>query len=134
MSIFDTLAKAAVKKAAISAAENFGESALETIAKYASDVTIAHMEKNSLSYVFAPQNAAVFNGRDYNDVFAELSAHGFKNINLYEKKDLKNNWLDRSHNQKVVQVSINGKTSFKKQEKFLSDAQVVITYHTFKQE
>lgn len=126
------LLDAIVKTTAIKAAEKFGESAIESIAKHSSSVLTAHVEKNNLSYVYTPESAEHYRGMDFEEVKKELSAYGFKNINLLERKDLRNNIFFRMDNRKVSKITIAGQTEFKKKAKFLSDAQVVIEYHIFR--
>ncbi len=127
MGILDAI----VKTTAIKAGERLGEKAIESIAKHSATV-VANMEKNKLAYVYAPESAEHYRGMDFEEVKRELSAHGFKRINLLEKKDLKNNFFFRMDNRKVSKITIAGKTDFKKKAKFLSDSQVVIEYRTFK--
>lgn len=123
------LLNAIVKTTAIIAAEKFGESAIESIAKHSSNV-IASQVGNT--YVSVPRSAEDIRGEDYEEIKRELEAYGFKNINLLEKKDLRKNWFTKIDNRKITEISINGKTDFKKKARFLCDAQVVIVYRTFK--
>ena len=128
MPILDTILNA-VK---VTATEKLGESAIESIAKHTSNVVMHHMDKNNVKFVYTPQSAESYREMTFDEVYEELTAYGFTNINLLEKKTLKNNWFNRNKFMKVSEISINGKTEFKKKAKFLSDAHIVITYCTYK--
>lgn len=118
-----------LKASAIKAVEKFRSSAVESIAKHSSNAVSSYMETNQLSYAYAPRSASDMYGHKYEEIRDELIAHGFTNITLFEKKDVKDNWFSRSDKDFIISVVINGRDNFKKKAKFMSDAHVVITYH-----
>lgn len=68
-------------------------------------------------------------GKNYNDVETQLRNRGFTNITTEEVPDLIVGILAKEN--EVDEVSIGGKTSFKKKEKFKADEKIVIRYHTY---
>lgn len=119
------LLSAIVKTVAIVSAEKLGSNAIESIAKHSE-------EKLTARYIYVPESSDYFYRKNYEEAKEILIAHGFENLHLFEKKDLKNNFFQKGDNHKVIEVSIDGKTSFKKKERFLENVRVVITYHGFK--
>ena len=67
---------------------------------------------------------------DIEDVAWEFSNAGFKNIHREAIPDLTKGWLVKEDS--VERVAIDGKTDFKKNDRFRLDAQIVISYHVFK--
>ena len=124
MSILKTIEKIVT----INAVEKFAEGTAMHIA----NATANYMEKTNLRYVYAPQSAADYIGEHYLEVEKEFRAYGFENINLLEKKGLRNIWINRSSVDKVVKISINGRDSFKRKQRFHSNDQVVIVYQTYR--
>ena len=116
------------KIATINAVEKLAEGAI----MHTSKAIVNYMDKNDLRYIYVPQGAESYIGEHYLDVQTELQAHGFENINLLEKKVLHNVWINKSRNEKVISISINGRESFKKKQRFRSDDQIVIVYHTYR--
>lgn len=108
-------------------------STAEKITKVSAETLQAYIQKEKTIYVYTPKSASEFLGKDYEEVVTELEAHGFDNIHLIEKRDLKNNWFYRGDNRKIVEISIDGKKEFRTRSKFLPEVRVVITYHTFKE-
>ena len=70
-----------------------------------------------------------FEGIDYNEVVSDLQQQGFTNITTSPDKDLITGWITKDG--EVEEVSIGGSTSFSSGSRFLPDAEIVITYHTF---
>ena len=124
MAILKTIEKIAT----INAVEKFAEGAV----KHTSNAISNYMDKNKLRYIPVPQSSSSYIGMHYADVQSELQAYGFENINLLEKKVLWNTGLNRSRRDKVIEISINGRTSFNKRHKFRSDDQGGIVYHTYR--
>ena len=120
MGLLDKMIDTAAKKVLIDAAG-------EAISKTAGAV----MEHQSArASVKAPQSADDYTGRNCEEVKEELQAHGFVNIALPAKKDLIKGWLTKPG--AVEEVSITGKTNFRKGQKYPADACAMITYHDFR--
>lgn len=77
-----------------------------------------------------PKSVDTYIGRKFTDVEEEFRAYGFTNIALLPKKDLIKGWMTKDG--AVEEISIAGKTNFKKGQRYLSDHRIVITYHTFR--
>ena len=67
---------------------------------------------------------------DIEDVAWEFSNAGFKNIHREAIPDLTKGWLVKEDS--VEKIAIDGRTDFKKNDRFRLDAQIVISYHIFK--
>lgn len=156
MGILGAIVKAATVKAVAKAAEG----AVESIAMHAENAAVAKAKaqkeaekearrekqevrreerlaqkellKENIPCLFAPKNASDFIRRDYEEVINELRAHGFENIHLLEKKDIRNNWLERADHHKIIEITIEGMDDFKKRTAFRMGARVVITYHEYR--
>jgi hypothetical protein len=124
MGILDTLVKTTAKKTLIKTA---GDVAVKTAV---SVMDYKNNHPNASVFITAPTSAEDYVGQNVENVREELSAYGFVNIALLEKKDLIKGWLTKVGT--VEEVSINGKTNFKKKTKFRPDDRVVIVYHTFR--
>ena len=122
MGILNTIAKTAAKKVLI---ETTGDVALK-----AAGSVMDYKEKNVNTYVFTPESSESFVGQNYEEVRAKLCAYGFTNITLLEKKDLILGLLTRVGS--VEEVSINGKSKFRKKAKFHYNSRVVIVYHSYR--
>lgn len=83
-------------------------------------------------YIRVPSAASEYYRKNYEDVFDEFEAYGFKDIVLLEQKDLKVGLFTKEGS--IEKISIDGKADFKKNAKFRKDARVVIIYHTYKNE
>lgn len=77
-----------------------------------------------------PCAASDYKGEQYEEVIQELEDLGFYNIEIAEKKDLITGWITKEDS--VYKVSINGDSSFAEGDIFPKDAEVMVTYHTFK--
>lgn len=71
-------------------------------------------------------------GIDYKEAISDLQKQGFTNITTSPDKDLITGWITKDG--EVEEVSIDGSTSFSSGSRFLPNAEIVITYHTFPDE
>ena len=71
-----------------------------------------------------------FTDKQYEDVVSQFQKAGFKNILTEKVPDLVTGWIHKEG--EVIDVSINGTTSFSKGDYVDSDATVLIRYHGFK--
>ena len=71
-----------------------------------------------------------YKGEQYEEVVQELEDLGFDNIETAQKKDLFTVWITKYG--EVYKVSINGDSDFDEGDIFPEEAEVVVTYHTFK--
>lgn len=127
MGVFDKMVDTAAKKVLI---DSVGDAVSRT-AGVASKAAKDHKNASSTPIsIKLPKSADDYAGRNFGDVEEELRAYGFVNIALLPKRDLLKGWLTKDGS--VEEVSIAGKTSFKKGQRYLSDHRVVITYHTFR--
>ncbi len=69
-------------------------------------------------------------GKNYQDVVLILQENGFINIKTEAKKDLVFGWLENDG--EVEHVDINGDYDFSSGSKFQKDAEIIVTYHTFR--
>lgn len=69
---------------------------------------------------------------DIEDVVWEFSNAGFRNIHKEALPDLTKGWLVKEDS--VEKVTIDGRTDYKKSDRFRLDAQIVISYHIFKKD
>lgn len=124
MGLLDKMGSAIAKKIMVDTAVNATIKVISGVAEYNS--------KNGYvdSKIIVPKSSSHYFGKNYKAVKDELTAYGFTNISLLSIKDLINGWLTKDG--AVTEVSIKGKTEFKEKSKFPADAQVVITYHTFR--
>lgn len=76
-----------------------------------------------------PKSSSDLVGENYRDVEKILTGAGFTNVSLEVMDDLITGWLTKDG--AVERVSVNGYTSFSTSDKYLPDADIVITYHTF---
>jgi len=76
-----------------------------------------------------PDNSKSMKGKNYAEVETILKSVGFTNIVFIANEDLVTGWITEDGS--VESISVEGKESFSKGEKFNSDASIVITYHTF---
>ena len=76
-----------------------------------------------------PQSAEEYCSEIYADVVSELSTAGFTNIIENVIRDLTGGWLDTDGD--IEEISVDGRTDFKRAEVFDSNVEIIITYHTF---
>lgn len=69
------------------------------------------------------------NGKNFEDVIAQLKKQGFTNIKTEKDEDLILGWLTKDG--EVESVTIDGATSFSSDSRFLPDVEIIIVYHTF---
>lgn len=80
-------------------------------------------------------------GGNYKDAKESLEGHGFTNVSLVAKRDLKRRLKKKLffretndyENGEVEEISINGEIDFDKNDQFLPTAKVTIVYHTFRE-
>ena len=89
---------------------------------------VYHLLKTS----FPPLTSRNAKRMDIDDVVWEFDNAGFKNIYREAIPDLTKGWLIKEDS--VERVMIDGRTDFKKRERFRLDARIVISYHTFKKD
>ena len=80
------------------------------------------------SMIAMPASAFSLRGDNYSAVVNQLKEAGFTNIELEEKKTMKNEWFSKSGD--ITAITVNGNGSFKKGDTFPSDAHIHITYDT----
>lgn len=76
-----------------------------------------------------PNSASSYEKMNYKDVMNELEGVGFTDIEIEVLDDLITGWLTKDGS--VEQVSINGSTDFSSGKYFPTNADIIITYHTF---
>ncbi len=77
-----------------------------------------------------PCSMSDYKGKHYESVIQELEDLGFENIETAKKEDLVTGWITKDG--EVYKVSIDGDSDFEEGDVFSEDAEVVVTYHTFK--
>lgn len=122
--MIETAAKTAAKTALINAV---GDAVSKTAGVVMEHETIGATGAT----VKVPRSSDSYHGMNCFEVEEELRAYGFVNIALLAKRDLINGWMTKPGS--VEEVSIAGKTSFKKGQKVSLDARIVIIYHDFRQ-
>lgn len=125
MGIFDKMINTIANKVMIDTAVNAAVKTASTVADYN-----IKRERAGSKIIRVPNSSDHYFGMNYKNAQDELTAYGFINIALLPKRDLIKGWLTKDG--AIERVSINGKTEFKEKGKFPADAQVVITYHTFR--
>lgn len=90
----------------------------------------SNAEKPKSGQIKMPCAMSDYKGEQYDEVVRELEDLGFYNIESAEKKDLVTGWVTKDGS--VYKVSINGDNDFEEGDIFSEDAEVVVTYHTFK--
>lgn len=76
-----------------------------------------------------PSSSEEFEGINYEDAVTKLQKAGFTNVETKTLDDLVTGWLTKDG--EVERVSVDGDTDFSEGSKYLPDAKVVVTYHTF---
>lgn len=85
--------------------------------------------KSSENYIEVPEEASVLEGKNFKTVSKSFEEAGFTNINTVKIEDLITGWLTKDG--EVEEISINGDTKFSSGKRYKSDAEIVISYHTF---
>ena len=75
-------------------------------------------------------NAKDYIGVRYEEVEEKFENMGFTNIKCIPKEDLITGWINKEG--ETDKITINNNDQFKKDEIFSEDAEVIITYHSFK--
>lgn len=96
---------------------------------YDCDIQITYHSAKAVSVPFSASEAKKMN---YADVRRALSEAGFGDIRVTADKDLVLGWFHKDGD--VEQVLIDGQKKFKSGSTFRVDAEIEITYHTFKKE
>lgn len=134
MGIMDAIAKSIISSASTSMKKSLisasGRAAADVILATGKAVSENRETNNKQSKLVIPFDNYHFCGMNYLDAKEELEAYGFSNFGLLKQKDLIKGWLNKDG--EVISVTINGKSEFKKKQKFPRDSHVVIKYHTFK--
>lgn len=91
---------------------------------------MAQSEKTKDGEIKMPCSMSDYKSEQYEEVVQELEDLGFYNIETAQKKDLVTGWITKDG--EVYKVSINGDSDFDEGDIFPEEAEVVVTYHTFK--
>lgn len=94
-------------------------------------IYFTNAEKPKDDEIKMPCSMSEYRGEQYEEVVQELENLGFYNIEIVEKKDLITGWVTKDGS--VYKVSIAGDGDFDEGDIFPEDAEVVVTYHTFKE-
>lgn len=106
-----------------------GATAFDASAQFPFNAKI-HIVYHMLKTAVPPLTSRGAKRMDIEDVVWEFSNAGFRNIHREAIPDLTKGWLVKEDS--VEKVAIDGKTDFKKSDRFRLDAQIVISYHVFK--
>lgn len=106
-----------------------GTTAFDASAQFPFNAKI-HIVYHMLKTAVPPLTSRSAKRMDIEDVEWEFSNAGFRNIHREAIHDLTKGWLVKEDS--VEKVAIDGKTDFKKSDRFRLDAQIVISYHVFK--
>lgn len=106
----------------------FGDSFAED-KKYPSNLWIT-VVYHTVELYASPLTSKEAKGMNYLDVIDEFEKAGFVNVTTDVKYDIVTGWL--TDDGEVKSVSINGDKKFDSDDEYRLDAQVVITYHTWK--
>ena len=117
------------KEGTIGKIEVDGDETFSSSARYDKDVDIV-IEYHSLKNEYPPMTSKEAKKQNYNDVVTQFKNAGFGNIKLVQEKDLITGWVTKDGS--VESVSINGDVKYKTTSSFRVDAEITITYHTFK--
>ena len=79
---------------------------------------------------FPPLTSRNAKRADLKDIILSFRNAGFENLYQQAIPDITKRWLAKDNY--VEAVMINGRTDYKKNERFRIDTKVVIIYHTFK--
>lgn len=82
--------------------------------------------------IFVNCSASDFYQKQYMEVIYALLGMGFTNVNVVELREHREGFFTRKIYGQVESVSINGKDSFHKGERFAREAYVVVSFHVFK--
>lgn len=118
-------------KSAVDVAGKVAIQAVDSFTKHGTNAVVKQINMKKKSTVRIPVGAEAYYHRNFKEVNSELTAYGFTNITLVERKDLVMGLLTKEG--AIEEISIDGKADFKKNAKFRSDVRVVIIYHAFRE-
>jgi Zn ribbon nucleic-acid-binding protein len=95
---------------------------------YDSKVTISY---HSLKEIEIPISYQSAKDMSYSELETVLTDAGFISIRLEKDSDLITGWINKEDS--VENVTINGEDGFKENDTFRPDAEIIITYHAFKE-
>lgn len=91
--------------------------------------TACGKEENREGQLQIPVGSSSAEGKYYEDIVKQFQTAGFTDVTTREVPDLINGWINKEGD--VESVSINGDTSFSKDDWVSQDSSVVVAYHTF---
>ena len=106
----------------------FGDS-FDEDTKYPSNLRIT-VVYHTVKLYNPPLTSKEAKGMNYLDVIAEFNNTGFTNVTTVVKYDIITGWL--TDDGEVKSVTINGEKKFDSYDEYRLDAEVVVTYHTWK--
>jgi len=103
---------------------------IDTISEVSTHIidATAHSIKDS---IFVNCSASTFYQKQYMEVIHALLGMGFTNINAVEIRKHRQGFFTKNIYGQVESVSINGNDSFKKGDRFVKEAHVVVSFHVF---
>lgn len=106
-----------------------GEISFTTDTEYPNDVKIV-IYYHSIKMILPPMSSHAAKGENFNDVLLLYQDAGFVNTKLEVIDDLIFGWFAKDGS--VESIAIDGETKFSIEQSYRPDVEVVITYHTFK--
>ena len=91
--------------------------------------TACGKEENREGQLQIPIGSSAADGKYYEDIVKQFQTAGFTDVTTREVPDLINGWINKEGD--VESVSVNGDTSFSKDDWVAQDASIVVAYHTF---
>ena len=88
-------------------------------------ITYHTLEKYSV-----PMSSKEAKGANYQDVMEKFEEAGFENITLEVEYDVITGWI--TDDEEVKSVTVNNDRKFASGKEYRADAEVVITYHTYR--
>ena len=82
-------------------------------------------------FILMPQASGKYKGENYEEVTESLSGLGFVNVVSVPTEDLVNGVIHKEYS--VKSVSIGGVDSFKENDQFPADAEIIVMYYSFKE-
>lgn len=107
----------------------FGKNEFSADSKFPYDLPIT-VKYHAVKRITLPVSSNTAKGMDYNEVLYLFEKAGFVNIKIEAKYDIIMGWL--IDDGEVEKVTINGNKKFSESDLHRPDAEIVITYHTFK--
>ena len=87
-------------------------------------------ENDTLEKFDLPISSKEAKGENYQKVIEQLKSAGFRNISTEIQYDIITGWL--SNDGDVEMITINGEKKFSAGDQYRADAEIVITYHTYR--